>query len=511
MRKVEARLLEEEDRANSYLDESSKRKLLNVVEFETIQRFAEGLVKNPISGAIPMFEKQSIEDLGRMYRLFSRVPETLNILREEMKNHVTQRGSSIVQDEQNKKDPNKFVQELLDLRSVYFTIVDQSFGEDRKFSRSLKEAFETFINLDARTAQYLSLYVDDLLKKGLLGMSEDVAEQKLDQVVTVFRYLHDKDVFEDFYKKNLASRLLLGKGTSDDLEKLMISKLKAECGHQFTSKLEGMFKNIELSKDINDKFVKHLATLENFSADLPDLAVHVLTSGFWPFPSTDPCILPRILVPRMQQFEAFYNSMHSGHRLTWQTSLGTAQLFCMFKEGQKEIEVQTYQMCIMMLYNEKDSFTYSEIQDRTQIPAKELERHILSLAHPKIGILKKKPNVKKVSPTDVFSYNSDFSSKQYRIKVRLLAVTNTESETDASGVPEAVAEARKNRVDAAIVRIMKTRQRLEHSNLLAEVMKQLSVRFPADPGFVKKRIESLIEREYLERDKDDRRFYNYLA
>jgi cullin 3 len=449
-------------------------------------------------------------DLARMYRLYSRIPATLEILKEEMKNHVTGRGSAVVQDEQNKKDPNKFVQELLDLRAAYFAIVDQSFSEDRKFARALKEAFENFINLDARTAQYLSLYVDDLLKKGLMGMSEDVAEQKLDQVVVIFRYLHDKDVFEDFYKKNLATRLLLGKGTSDDLEKLMISKLKAECGHQFTSKLEGMFKNIELSKEINDKFAKHLTT-EKSSPDLPDLSVHVLTSGFWPFPSTEPCVLPPILVPRMQQFEAFYNSMHSGHRLTWQTSLGTAQLFCMFKEGLKEIEVQTYQMCIMMLYNEKDSFTYQEIQERTQIPVRELERHILSLAHPKVGILKKKPNVKKVSPTDVFSYNVDFSSKQYRIKIRLLAVSNTEPETDPSGVPEAVSEARKNRVDAAIVRIMKTRQRLEHSNLLAEVMKQLSVRFPADPGFVKKRIESLIEREYLERDKDDRRYYNYLA
>lgn len=55
-------------------------------------------------------------------------------------------------------------------------------------------------------------------------------------------------MFEAFYKKDLAKRLLLGKSASIDAEKSMISKLKTECGSQFTNKLEGMFKDIELSK-----------------------------------------------------------------------------------------------------------------------------------------------------------------------------------------------------------------------------------------------------------------------
>lgn len=54
-------------------------------------------------------------------------------------------------------------------------------------------------------------------------------------------------MFEAFYKKDLAKRLLLGKSASIDAEKTMIAKLKAECGSQFTSKLEGMFKDVELS------------------------------------------------------------------------------------------------------------------------------------------------------------------------------------------------------------------------------------------------------------------------
>lgn len=58
---------------------------------------------------------------------------------------------------------------------------------------------------------------------------------------------------------------------------------------------------------------------------------------------------------------------------------------------------------------------------------------------------------------------------------------------------------------------MKARKTMEHNNLIAEVTKQLSARFVPNPIIIKKRIESLIEREYLERSKNDRKVYNYLA
>lgn len=79
------------------------------------------------------------------------------------------------------------------------------------------------------------------------------------------------------------------------------------------------------------------------------------------------------------------------------------------------------------------------------------------------------------------------------------------------GVPKAVEEDRRHLLEAAIVRIMKARKTLKHNDLIAEVSRQLSARFAPDPQSVKKRIESLIEREYLERNQDDRKVYSYLA
>jgi cullin 4 len=92
------------------------------------------------------------------------------------------------------------------------------------------------------------------LRAGNKEATEEELEQILDKIMVQFRFIHGKDVFEAFYKKDLAKRLLVGKSASVDAEKSMLSKLKQECGGGFTSKLEGMFKDMELSKDINIAF-----------------------------------------------------------------------------------------------------------------------------------------------------------------------------------------------------------------------------------------------------------------
>ena len=74
-----------------------------------------------------------------------------------------------------------------------------------------------------------------------------------------------------------------------------------------------------------------------------------------------------------------------------------------------------------------------------------------------------------------------------------------------------VEEDRKPQIEAAIVRIMKARRVLDHNSVVAEVTRQLSPRFLPNPVVIKKRIESLIEREFLERDQSDCKLYRYLA
>ena len=81
----------------------------------------------------------------------------------------------------------------------------------------------------------------------------------------------------------------------------------------------------------------------------------------------------------------------------------------------------------------------------------------------------------------------------------------------APKIPDNVNDQRKHLIEAAIVRIMKTRKELMHNALVAEVSKQLIQRFKPEPKYIKQRIENLIDREYLERSEDHRGLYKYLA
>jgi len=57
---------------------------------------------------------------------------------------------------------------------------------------------------------------------------------------------------------------------------------------------------------------------------------------------------------------------------------------------------------------------------------------------------------------------------------------------------------------------MKSRKRLDHTSLVQEVIQVLQM-FKPHPIAIKQKIEQLIEREYLERDSEDRTVYKYLA
>ena len=127
----------------------------------------------------------------------------------------------------------------------------------------------------------------------------------------------------------------------------------------------------------------------------------------------------------------------------------------------------------------------------------------------KTTILNKEPRVKKWSDEDVYSFNDKFKHNLMRVKVQ--PVTQADNAQEVSETQDKIDEDRKHMIDAAIVRVMKSRKSMQHAQLIAEVTKQLSSRFRPNPIVIKKRVESLIEREYLERTEGDRKSYNYLA
>lgn len=509
LKKAEKRLTEEIERVSHYLDPKTEVKITNVVEKEMIENHMPRLVHMENSGLVNMLLDDKYEDLRRTYNLFRRVPNGLATIRDVMTSHIREIGKQLVMDPEKLKDPVEFVQCLLNEKDKYDNIIILAFNNDKTFQNALNSSFEFFINLNPRSPEFISLFVDDKLRKGLKGVSEEDVEVILDKVMMLFRYLQEKDVFEKYYKQHLAKRLLSGKTVSDDAERSLIVKLKTECGYQFTSKLEGMFTDMKTSQDTMQGF--HTA----YGAELgdgPSLVVQVLTTGSWPTQASVTCNLPAELSALCEKFRSYYLGTHTGRRLSWQTNMGTADLKATFGKGQKhELNVSTYQMCVLMLFNNADRLMYKEIEQATEIPSSDLKRCLQSLACVKgKNVLRKEPMSKDIGEDDAFFVNDKFTSKFYKVKIGTV-VAQKESEPEKQETRQRVEEDRKPQIEAAIVRIMKSRKVLDHNNIITEVTKQLQSRFLANPGEIKKRIESLIERDFLERDNIDRRFYRYLA
>lgn len=526
MRKAEQRLLEEQERVAQYLDRSTDPKLRAILEEELVKAHASSLIEMEGSGCRAMFRDAKTEDLERMYLLFARIPSTLEELRGAMAEYVKSAGRELVADQERVREPVVFVKGLLDMRDKFDRIVSDAFQGEKAAQKKLQEAFEDFINMDTRCAHYLALYVDDLLKVGLKGMTEEEADGALSKFIVIFKFLQDKDVFENYYKQHLSKRLLGGRSVNDEFEKQMIVKLKTECGYHFTSKLEGMFNDMRLSKDAMEEFRK--AGVSRVGG--VELEVNMLTMGYWPSQALTTCNLPPEIKACCQVFQNFYLNKHSGRKVTWQAGMGSADIRATFGNGRKhELNVHTYSMCILMLFNAADTLTLEDIQKATQIPENELRRNLISLCTNKHRILRKASKGKGVTDNDRFTFNANFTSKLRRIKVPLVSMKEAVVDGRAgegeggggglgpggerlvNGIPAAVEEDRRHLVEAAIVRIMKARRKLGHNELIAEVTRQLSMRFPASPPFIKNRIESLIERDYLERGANDRKTYAYLA
>uniref|UniRef100_A0AAZ3RPB5 Cullin-4A n=1 Tax=Oncorhynchus tshawytscha TaxID=74940 RepID=A0AAZ3RPB5_ONCTS len=454
---VARRLEEENDRVISYLDQSTQKPLISNVEKQLLGEHMTAILQKGLS---ILLDGNRVMELALLYQLFSKVKGGLPTLLQHWRDYIKSFGGEIVGTPEKDKD---MVQDLLDFKDKMDNVAQGCFNRNESFINAMKEAFEAFINnRPNKPAELIAKYVDCKLRAGNKEATEEEMERILDKIMIIFRFIHGKDVFEAFYKKDLAKRLLVGKMGVMVCDFLL--PVPAECGAAFTSKLEGMFKDMELSKDVMIQF-KQVNT---------DSSI-----GETPRSSQ--------MVKLQEVFKLFYLGKHSGRKLQWQPTLGHAVLKTEFKEGKKELQVSLFQTCLVC--------------------EGELRRTLQSLACGKARVLNKSPRGKDIEDGDRFNFNNDFRHKLFRIKINQIQMKETVEEQVST--TERVFQDRQYQIDAAVVRIMKMRKTLGHNLLVSELYNQL--KFPVKPGDLKKRIESLIDRDYMERDKESPNQYHYVA
>ncbi|KAH8727905.1 Cullin [Phaeosphaeriaceae sp. PMI808] len=562
------RLYEEDERCKQTLLESTGSKIQKVVEDELIKNRIHELVDME-SGVRFMINNDRIQELNLIYDLNSRVDEkktetTLAIQKRivdmgtEINNDAiaasqtvpsapaadsADKGKGAAQDRtlnQQTVAAIKWVEDVLLLKDKFDRIWKNAFESDHLLQQAITRSFGEFINSMTfpRSSEYISLFIDENMKKGIKGKTEMEVDLVLEKAIILLRYVQDKDLFERYYKKHLCRRLLMNKSISNEVEKQMISKMKIELGNNFTLKLEAMFKDMTISEELTAGFKKHVEGLGEKEPKRIELAINVLTSMTWPLEtmggaiaedeeSRPRCNFPTVVEKVKRGFEKYYSQKHSGRQLTWLANMGSADIKAVFpkvaqkdgsfKERRHDLNVSTYGMVILLLFNELPAdqhLTYEEIQAQTNIPHSDLIRNLQSLAvAPKTRILIKEPMSKDVKPTDRFSFNQGFNGKFVKIKVGVVSGGNkVESDRERRETEKKNDDSRQFCIEAAVVRIMKQRKELSHQQLISETLSQLVQQFKPEVNMIKKRIESLIEREYLERVEGAKLdSYRYLA
>lgn len=124
----------------------------------------------------------------------------------------------------------QFVENMLKVHQKYEDLINDTFKNDPLFLSALDKACASVINskfdgrIPCKSAELVAKYCDSLLKKSKSTESE--VENKLKQSITIFKYIEDKDVYQKFYSRMLAKRLIHEQSINMDAEENMINKLK---------------------------------------------------------------------------------------------------------------------------------------------------------------------------------------------------------------------------------------------------------------------------------------------
>jgi cullin-4 len=239
------------------LPNTTKRELLTLLEHHLISKKESRLINH--DDLADLLEANAVEDLELLYTLLERRKLGTN-LRSGFTKWIEDEGTAIVF---NEKEQENMVIQLLSLKRQLDTLWKKAFHRDEELGHGLRESFDKFMNKtkktsaswgtdNSKTGEMIAKYVDMLLRGGAKAIptqlsrnaekpaavvAEDDNEDavldedtevnnQLDQVLDLFRFLHGKAVFEAFYKKDLARRLLMARSASADAERSMLSRLK---------------------------------------------------------------------------------------------------------------------------------------------------------------------------------------------------------------------------------------------------------------------------------------------
>lgn len=540
LQKAEERIKEERENAENlgnYLT-TSEPKIKKAIDEVLIEKHMESLQAD----FLRMLKEDKEEDMRRLYFLLQRVVDGLPNTANTFQAYLSESGSKIVVEQKKLQlkealaNAIAFVKNLITFYEKYYNLVGICFSNHSLFKTALDKAFKDVMNQDSgkfNIPRLLNFYIDNIIKgKEKEKSTEEEIDETLQRLVNLFSYLTDKDEFFEYFRKSLCKRLLSkGKQYNENAEKSFLSKLKAQSGDSAIRKLQGMFTDVT-DETINEQKTKFETFNNGAKVGSVDLEVQVLNESHWPISGTQkfPLLLDKQLLQCQQKFQEYYEKSTEKRRLQWLYNYGTVTLNGRFTNAKLPIQlvITPLQASILMLFNHGVKLTFDEVlqqlwptqatsakqmlsssQNQASMHDMSLEEilrfAIQPLVYFKYKVLSKEkdddPKKELIKKTDVFLLREKIPAKKLPRKIAFPPGSAQQQEKEANEDKELVMKQREFEIEAAMVRVMKARNRLEWNQLQVEVINILMNRFSPDAKVLKKRLESLIDRKFMERDR----------
>ncbi|RHY31010.1 hypothetical protein DYB32_003838 [Aphanomyces invadans] len=317
-------------------------------------------------------------------------------------------------------------------------------------------ACRSFTNAHPSLPELLAKYTHVLMTKSKYS-TDDGMEKRVESVGVVFCLLDDKDVFKTMYSTLLAKRLIQGMARLVSIAKSTNTSYKAW-----------------KEKNHRERGSPVVATI--------DVAIDVLTAGAWPIPTPaqKDLTLPAVWFDELELFAKFYGTQSNGRRLHWVHHMSHGIVRVAVAGRRFDLHATYHQMALLLLVK------------------------LFALC------------LNETSDVHAYSFNTAFTSKRSHLTVRksfrrrsyprhdislgqvLPKYTQLSRPKAKSAAPSReVVEDRKMTMQAAIVRIMKSRRELSFATLLSETTHMLAMQFVPTQAFLQQNLDVLVDKEYI--------------
>ena len=516
-----------------YLDEEIERKseYINVRYYAQIDdinyKFLIGNKSKELAemdtGVKNMLETKKDEQLRNLYELFKLHEESLQEISKIFDPYIRNRGKVLYENKELSKDPKKFIPELINLKKEMDNLVKNCFEDNPIFQDVKNKSFSLFMQKDYYAKQ-LSYYVDYCMRIGFKGKSPQEIDNTLNDVISLFKCLSSKLVFQTESNKKMSERLIKKVTLSYLTEQSFISKLKQESGIVYVNKMQEMMSDLEKNKKETEsyKLLEHKGMPNGIKLD-----VTVISQSAWEISKNvmEKFEMPKFLESCLKDFEKFYINKHNGQKLMWCLGLSKIEIQYLYLKN-KNISVSTLpQLLILLNIEKKKSQSLGELAGLLGCKLSTIITEIQGLvfnpsfnpqSDPNKGVLIGTFNgaAKEFKEADKIEINENFTSAKVKFNTFPLPQKKTAAEVKIAEEEESriIKTYQNNIIQATVTRIMKSRigQETTHVWLVGETSKQIDL-FQAQPQLIKENIEKLIEKNIIKRPDNNRGCYEYIA